>query len=135
MIEQADLTARVVAKDFWTSSWLRVLSLWQNVINRVQNYGSIETYSPSATGFSHQILDNTGTLIMTPAAGYATGTLILAAKPFNGLEQKIFSSQAVTTLTISAGGLTVVGSPGTIAANGFMAFTFNQANTTWYRTG
>lgn len=93
--------------------------------------------SPSATGFSVSINDNSNSawLLLTPLAGYAAGTIVLPALNNCVDKQEIIvnTTQAVTTLTINANGAQVVGAPTTLAANAYFTLRFDKLFSTWYR--
>ena len=100
----------------------------------------ITQYSaPAATGFSVQITDSSVSthLILTPAAGYAAGTLVLPALAncIDTQEVLVNTTQAVTTLTINGNGSTVTGAPSTLAANAYFRLKFDEVMSTWYRIG
>jgi len=96
--------------------------------------------APSATGFSVQITDGSANihLILTPVAGYATGTIVL---PTNSLvvdkqEVLVNCTQAVTTLTIDGNGATAItGEPSALSANDFFRLKYDLVTKTWYRVG
>ena len=96
----------------------------------------ITQYSaPSATGFDVSVhLANTW-LVLTPAAGYATGTITLPVAEGGG-EVLVNSTQAVATLTVAAqAGDSVVGAPTTLAANEFFRLRYDEVLNRWYRVG
>ncbi|MES3022746.1 MAG: hypothetical protein V4857_14295 [Pseudomonadota bacterium] len=106
------------------------------------NSGFITQYSaPAATGFSVTIdpVTDGGSvrLLLTPIAGYAAGTIVLPAlaECQDGQELLVSTTQAVTTLTVSGNGATVVGAPTTLAANAFFRLQFDGVLNTWYRVG
>lgn len=90
--------------------------------------------APSATGFSVTMTTNTH-LILTPAAGYAAGTIVLPASPSDRDEVLVNCTQAVTTLTVSGNGKTVTGAPTTLAANAFFRLKYDAVLGSWYRVG
>jgi hypothetical protein len=98
-------------------------------------------FAPNATGFSVTIAPTVGGndvwLNMTPAAGYAAGTVTLppVAECIDQQEVLVTSTQAVTTLTTGGNGSTVNGAPAGLTANGFFRLKFNAINTSWYRIG
>lgn len=98
--------------------------------------GTLSTrYSaPSATGFSVNAESNTH-LILTPAATYAAGTIVLPASPTDRDEFLVNSTQEVTTLTVNGNGKTVTGAPSTLAANGFFRLKYDGVLSVWYRIG
>lgn len=95
--------------------------------------------APQATGFSVQINDDDLNvwLVLTPAAGYAAGTLTLPllANCVDKQEILVNCTQAVTALTVAANGATVIGAPTTLAANDFFRLRFDGVMKTWYRVG
>jgi hypothetical protein len=96
----------------------------------------VQYAAPAATGFTVALLANTNNqwLILTPLAGYATGTITfpLLSSLTDNQEILIFSTQAVTTLTLSGNGASIVGAPAGIVQNGAMRFKFNSLASTWY---
>lgn len=90
--------------------------------------------APSATGFSVTVTDADAWLVLTPAAGYAAGTIVLPSVREAGQRVQVNCTQAVTTLTVSGNGTTVTGAPTTLAANGFFAMTYDATLNAWYRT-
>jgi len=96
--------------------------------------GTLETQyaAPSATGFSVNAESNTH-LILTPAAGYAAGTIVLPASPTDRDEFLCNCTQSVTTLTINGNGKTVTGGPTTLAANAFFRLKYDGVLSIWYR--
>jgi hypothetical protein len=97
--------------------------------------------APSATGFSVTIappVDGGSVwLLLTPAAGYAAGTVVLPAQAscVDGQEVLVSCTQAVTTLTVNGNGSTVNGAPATLAANAFFRLRFDGVFKAWYRAG
>lgn len=95
--------------------------------------------APSATGFNVQITDADDNihLILTPAAGYAAGTITLPTSTncIDKQEVLVNCTQALTALTVGGNGASVVGEPTSITANDFFRFKYDLAGTTWYRVG
>ena len=96
--------------------------------------------APSATAFSVQITDDSDSthLILTPVAGYATGTIVLPAvgNVIDKQEVLVNCTQAVTTLTINGNGaVAVTGEPAALAANDFFRLKYDITVQTWYRVG
>lgn len=96
--------------------------------------------APSATGFTVLITDSSASiwLILTPVAGYATGTITLpaVANAVDRQEILVNCTQAVTTLTVGGNGATAVtGAPTTLAANAYFRMRYDAATKTWYRVG
>lgn len=97
--------------------------------------------NPSASGFTigvNNIVDNVPYdvwLLLTPAAGYAAGTINLPAA--SGCADKqvvsVTTTQIVTALTIgSNGAVAVVGAPTTLSANSTFRLRYDQPNNSWY---
>jgi hypothetical protein len=104
--------------------------------------GSITQYAaPNATGFGVLIappINGTSVfLLLTPAAGYAAGTITLPPQASCVDEQELLVSctQAVTALTVAGNGSTVNGAPTTLAANAFFRLRFDGVLKAWYRVG
>lgn len=95
--------------------------------------------SPAATGFTVTVNNSSSSvwLILTPLAGYAAGTITLpaVANCVDRQEVLVNTTQAVTTLTVSGNGATVIGAPTTLAANAFFRLRFDDVLNTWYRVG
>ncbi len=99
----------------------------------------VQYAAPVATGFTVALLANTDNqwLILTPLAAYAAGTITfpLSSSVADNQEILIFSTQAVTTLTLSGNGATIVGAPTGISQNGALRFKYNTLASTWYVIG
>lgn len=91
--------------------------------------------APTATGFSVTVSAANSWLVLTPVAGYATGTIVLPTGT-QGLEVLVNCTQAVTALTVTpATGESVVGAPTGLAANDFFRLRFDSVLSRWYRVG
>lgn len=104
------------------------------------NGGLVTQYfAPNATGWATTVLPpddgDSMWLLVTPAAGYATGTITLplAATCQDGQETLVSCTQAVTALTVAGNGSTVNGAPTTLAANAFFRLRFDGVFKAWYR--
>jgi hypothetical protein len=99
----------------------------------------VQYAAPAATSFTVALLANTNNqwLILTPLAAYAAGTITfpLLSTVADNQEILIFSTQAVTALTLSGNGATIVGAPAGISQNGALRFKFNSLASTWYVIG
>lgn len=97
--------------------------------------------APSATGFSVQITDGDEDvhLILTPAAGYADGEVVLPAVANARDKQLVIvnCTQTVVNFVVDGNGATAVtGAPTTIAAaNEFFTMCYDLPTSTWYRIG
>ena len=97
--------------------------------------------APAATGFTAAIAPAAAGgsvwLLLTPAAGYAAGTITLPAQAacVDGQELLCASTQAVTALTVSGNGSTVNGAPTALTANSFFRLRFDGVFRAWYRVG
>lgn len=102
---------------------------------------STQRAAPNATGFSVTVSPaESGAdvwLLLTPAAGYAAGTVVLppVAECQDGQELQVTSTQAVTALTVSGNGATVNGAPTALTANAFFKLRFDQVLQAWFRIG
>lgn len=97
--------------------------------------------APAATGFSvtvaPAVAGQSVLLLLTPAAGYAAGTVVLpaVATTVDGQEVSCTCTQSVATLTVSGNGATVNGAPTALTANGFFKLRFDGVFGAWYRVG
>lgn len=97
--------------------------------------------APSATGFSVTIAPPVNGqnmyLLLTPNAGYAAGAIVLPAQAncVDGQTVLVNTTQAVTALTITSSGASVVGAPTTLAANAFFKLRYDGVFKNWYRVG
>lgn len=106
------------------------------------NGGLVTQYAaPNATGFTVTIAPPVaGTsvyLLLTPTGGFAAGTIVLPGRgsAVDGQELLVNCTQAVTTLTLSASGSSIVGGPTTLAANAFFRLRYDGVFNNWYRVG
>lgn len=99
--------------------------------------------SPSATGFTVTISAGSDGqsdihLILTPVAGYASGTIVLplASTCRDGQRLQVNCTQSVTTLALTLNGAAgAVDAPTTLAANAFFTLAYDLPSTNWYRVG
>lgn len=90
--------------------------------------------STPLTGFSITVAPTTNIVQITPAGTLATGTIVFPGGPANGQRIRIFSSQVITTLTLTpSAGTTITGAVTTLAANGSVEYVYSAAGTTWFR--
>lgn len=105
-----------------------------------KNYFSMQYASPSATGFSVAITDGSANvhLVLTPTAGFATGTIVLPAVA-NVVDQQevlVNCTQQVTTLTVDGNGAgSVTGEPSSLGADDFFKLKYDATTDAWYRIG
>jgi hypothetical protein len=99
----------------------------------------VQYAAPVATGFTVTLVStsNNQWLVMSPLGAYATGTITFPpiANAVDNQEILIYSSQAVTALTLSGNGASIVGSPGFIAQDGVLRFKYNALGSAWYIIG
>lgn len=93
--------------------------------------------APSATGFSVTVLPvvtgGSVWLLLTPAAGYAAGTIVMPASPVDGQTVQVSCTQAVATLTVSGNGKTINNAPASLAAGGTFGMRYDGVFQAWYR--
>lgn len=99
-----------------------------------------EYAAPSATGFTVTIAETNGRdvwAVLTPAAGYAAGTVVLpsASNSTHGQEVAVTCSQSVGTLTVTCSGGSVAGAPASLSANGFFVLKYESVTKSWIRKG
>ena len=94
-------------------------------------------YSPTVTAFSVQVTNSSRSvwLILSPTAVFANGTIILPALAniVDKQEITIFTTQAVTALTVNTNGATALGIPSVLAQNGYFTIKFDAVMSIWYR--
>lgn len=96
-------------------------------------------FAPNATGWAATVLPITqgGSiwLLITPAAGYAAGTITLPAQAscVDGQEVLATCTQAVTALTVAGNGSVVNGAPTALTANQAFRLRFDGIAKAWYR--
>lgn len=93
--------------------------------------------SPNVNGFVVNVASTTQPtwLLLTPTTAFATGTIVLpaAASIPDGLELLVYSSQTVSSLTVSLNGATAVNNaPGGIYAGGTFALRFDKLSNAWW---
>lgn len=97
-------------------------------------YTRTYSYQTPATGFSIEIPNYTQFLILNPAAGLATGTIVMPANPLDGQICGFSTSQAIITLTVNANtGHSILNAPITLGAGGASQFIYIASITTWLR--
>lgn len=121
---------------------LTTLLTWLQSVLTIGRPEPLTQYSaPSATGFSVQITDGDEDvhLILTPAAGYANGTIVLPAVANVRDKQLVIvnCTQTLGALVVDGNGATAVtGEPALFAAaNEFFTMKYDLATSTWYRVG
>ena len=85
------------------------------------------------TGFSITMSATSKTLILNPAGTLLAGTINLPASPIDGQEIRVSTSQAITSLTVSGNGHSIVNAPTTLALGTGFSYIYNTSGTTWYR--
>jgi hypothetical protein len=120
------------------------LTLLSDYVQSTIPAASVSTFttqksSPAATGFSVNVTD-TGVnvhLILTPAAGYAVGTIILPQSITSVDMQEVLvnCTKQVTTFVVNGNGAAISGAPTSLAADAFFRMKFDAATATWFRVG
>ena len=124
-----------------TAATLSTLATWLQ--GQLTTGGAMITQyaAPNATGFTAAVQPGADGgsvwLLLTPAAGYAAGTVLLPLQALckDGQEVVVTSTQAVTALAVSGNGSTVYGAPSTLTANAFLKLRFDGVVKAWYRIG
>jgi hypothetical protein len=93
--------------------------------------------APTLTGFVTTLVQNNAPiwLILSPSGTMAAGTIVLppVLGCFDGQEVLVFTSQAITALSVNGNGATAVnGAPTALTANSAFRLRFNALYTTWY---
>lgn len=91
---------------------------------------------PSSNGFSVQVTDSSINthLILTPTGTFAAGTIVLpaAANAIDNQEILVNTTQAVTALTISGNGASVIGAPSGLGVNETFLLKYDAPTLNWY---
>jgi len=101
--------------------------------------GFITQYeSPTATGFSVTVspfvAGGSVFLLITPAADYASGTVVLPAGAVHGQKVQVHSTQSVAALTVSGNGAAAVsGAPTALTDGSFFTMRYDGVTRGWYR--
>ena len=95
---------------------------------------SVSIPAAPITGFALTVPNRVDYWLIFPAATLATGTITMPAVPLDGQELTLWSSQIVTTLTLSFNGKGNFGTmPATMAANTPYRFKFLLALNAWMK--
>lgn len=90
--------------------------------------------SSPGTGATITMAANQSVLPLTPAGGLSTLAVVLPPTKDDGKTVTIFSTQAVTTLTLStSNGATIANAVTSLSANVGVSYVYALASTTWYR--
>ena len=98
---------------------------------------SVVIRKTAASGSPATADTNSFQITIEAAAVSDSGTILLppVGDLRDGQEITIFSSLAVTALTVSGNGASVNGAPLALAANGYFRLKFNASSLAWYRIG
>lgn len=107
---------------------------WINENATASNRQVTQYASPGANGFSVTVSQGNVWLLLTPAAGYSSGGVVLPGAPSDRDTVTVTSTQAVTSLAVTST-KSVIGEPTAIAANGFFTMRYDGVNGAWYRIG
>jgi hypothetical protein len=91
--------------------------------------------SVPTTGQTVIIGDHFSALVVAPAGTLSALTIQLptCSVSYNGKITRFMSTQAVTTLTVTATAGSIVGAPASMTVNSFAGFACYSASTSWYR--
>jgi len=94
---------------------------------------------PPGSGFSVQVNNNSDNthLILSPAAPFAAGTIVLPALAnlIDGQQLIVNTTQSITALTINGNGASIIGTVTTMGINDSFMLKYDLASTTWYLIG
>lgn len=97
--------------------------------------------APLATGFTVAVAPPTSGasmwVIITPAAGYAAGTIVYPAVDTlaDGQELLFVCTESVGTLTTNGNGAVVNGAPAALSGDDYFRMKFSKVAVQWYRIG
>lgn len=92
-------------------------------------------YATPTTGQTVTIADNVTTLLVNAAGTLASLIVNLPANPGDGQRSEISTVLAITSLTLSGNGHTLLQAVGSLAAGGVVAYKFYAGAGLWYRVG
>lgn len=101
--------------------------------------GFITQYeSPAASGFSLTaspfVAGGSVFLLITPAADYAAGTVLMPTSAVHGQKVMVHSTQSVAALTVGGNGASVVsGAPAALTDGAFFTMRYDGVTRGWYR--
>ena len=148
-INDQDATSGSKIKHYLNGRWYwtpvsQLISLFQSSDDSAYvNESNTQTAVPTA-GSTVQVTDASANvfLYIAPAGTLATLTIKLptgsgsAVAVADKQEIKVFTTAAVTTLTIDANGATaVLGGPSSLAANGYFTLRYDAGTSNWLRVG
>lgn len=97
--------------------------------------------APLATGFTVTVVPPTSGasmwVIITPAAGYATGTIVFPeiSTLADGQEILFVCTESVAALTINGNGAIVNGAPSALSSQDWFRQKYSKTTLSWYRVG
>lgn len=95
--------------------------------------GTNYNYQVPLTGFSITLGNNYGQVILDSSSALATGTITMSSNPVDGQRVEVYTSQTITTLTVSPNaGQSVMTAPTTLAAGKKFSSLYRSTNSTWY---
>ena len=101
-------------------------------ITQFRSYSYVQ--ATPLTGGTVTATSNTRVVQLTPAGTLSTLTIVWPPLPVDGQVFRIFSTQAVTTLTNTLGaGQSLNGTLSSLSANTAVEYVYNASGTTWYR--
>lgn len=90
--------------------------------------------SAPATGFTFTFGNSQSFAAFAPSTTLSTGTVTLAPSPSDGARECIFTTNTITTLTVSANtGQSINNAVTTLSANTNACYLFSLSNLTWDR--
>lgn len=92
-------------------------------------------YNAPLTGETYDCPDDAEQVLIKPAGTIAAHTFNMPVNPYDGQLLRVAMTQTITALTMAATGKTLNGGLTAGAANGFAAWRYRAADTTWYRVG
>lgn len=102
--------------------------------SRINDVNNTYTYLVPLTGFSLQIGNGIGSLILNPAGTLATGAITMPATPLDGQITRFSSTQIVTALTVNTtAGQTIFNAPTSLAVGIGNAFQYVLIQKSWFR--
>jgi hypothetical protein len=130
------IKAPIIAKDsggFVTRAWVGFVTAVYYILTPLQAQAAYQKETP-INGFTIQVRDNTGSVMLVPAGTLAAGTIKVPVNAQDAQVLNISSTQIVTTLTVAgASGVTINNGTTTLPVGGGVAYQYFAAENAWYK--
>jgi hypothetical protein len=112
--------------------WINWFGQLMKMLLPLQGYAD-DTYAQPLSGATVTCASGQDVTIIDPAGALLSLTVALPSGPVDGERACLSFTQAVTTLTLTAGTNTIKNAPASASAGSGYGFKFNKSRSTWYR--